>query len=111
MSSGYYLIAAPLQVTSSRYQDNVIVFAKPGTDSVSLSIIYVGTSGFRGLYYDADSDEFAFNLIWQEYSPSTVARHINSALGSNFAGGEIMRIGSVDITKDDILGKLVPAEP
>lgn len=111
MEEGYYLIAASVRVSSTRRQDNIIVYAKPSDGSVILAVIYVGETVRRGLYYSEAQDSFAYNYQWGAYSGSTIANHINSVLGSTFAGANPIQVAEVEITKDDILGKLVPAEP
>lgn len=111
MVEGYYLIAANVKVSNTRYLGNIIVFATPGENSVSLAVIYVGEAAFHGLYYNESNDRFSYGYQWSNYSPTTIANHINSALGSTFTGSSAIQVAEVVITKDDILGKLVPAEP
>lgn len=111
MEEGYYLVAANVLVNNNRRLDNIIVFATPGENSVSLAVIYVGEAALHGLYYRKSDDSFVFNYAWGNYSATTIANHINEALGSSFVGSAAIRTAEVDITKDDILGKLVPAEP
>lgn len=111
MEEGYYLIAASVRVSNTRYLNNIIVYATPSAGSVSLAVIYVGENVRRGLYYDEARDDFSYDYQWGDYSGTTIANHINSVLGSTFAGTNPIRVAEVEITKDDILGKLVPAEP
>lgn len=111
MEEGYYLIRARVRVSNTRSLNNIIVYATPGASSVSLAVIYVGETVRRGLYYSEALDCFEYNYQWGDYSGSTIANHINSVLGSTFAGANPIQVAEVEITKDDILGKLVPAEP
>lgn len=100
-----------MQIGASRYLEDVIVRIDSSMSPAGVALVYIGETGTHGLYYDKDIDDFAYNLNFGQYSSSTIASHINAALGTSFAGLAPDRSEEVPVTKDDILGKLIPVEP
>lgn len=91
--------------------DNLIVQIDGSTSPAGVALIYIGEEERYGLYYDAALDDFAYNINFGTYSSPTIAAHINDALGTSFVGVAAKRLAEMSVTKDDILGKLIPVEP